>query len=86
MRRQFMALTAACSLGGFALASPDRTGTPEMRAEVANMVIAVICEEQQADGRRVQYVCQGGFAEGMEDFMRRLVSPLPGTVEAPVAL
>ena len=85
MRRQFLALTAVCSLGGFALASPDHTGTPEMRAEVAGVATAVICEENR-DGRPVSFVCRGGFAEGMEDLLRRLLSPLPGTFEVPVAL
>ena len=85
MRRQFLALTAACSLGGFVLANPDRTGAPEMRPEVANVVTAVICEDVQ-DGRVVTYVCQGGFADGMEDFLRRLASPLPVPFGVPVVL
>lgn len=85
MRKQLLAVTAACSLGGFALANPDQTGAPERQAEVAKVVTAVICEEYR-DGRPVSYVCQGGFAEGMEDFLRRLISPLPGTFEVPAAL
>ena len=85
MRKQFLALTAACSLGGFVLANPDQTGAPERQAEVANVVTAVICEEYR-DGQMVSFVCQGGFADGMEDFLRRLISPLPGTFEAPAAL
>ena len=85
MRRQFLALTAVCSLGGFALATPDPAGTPGTRAEVVRVVTAMICEEDR-DGRPVTFVCRGGFPEGMEHLLRRMLSPLPGTLEVPVAL
>lgn len=68
MKKQFLALASVVGLAAFVFANEgqpgqlDAPGYVDGRSDVAKLATAVFCEEYQ-DGRLVEFVCVGGFAE-----------------------
>ncbi|MCE2423615.1 MAG: hypothetical protein J4F45_00675 [Pseudomonadales bacterium] len=78
MRKQYLALAAVLGMGMFALANPE-AGAPASQANVVEVTTVMFCEEYQ-DGRMVEFVCQGGFTDAINDILEPLWIPLPGEV------
>ena len=80
MKKQFLALASVVGLAAFVFANEgqpgqlDAPGYVDGQSDVAKLATAVFCEEYQ-DGRLVEFVCVGGFADQFANVIVPVILP-----------